>query len=689
MMRLCTMSGAFPRLLILQDVEFLGDQPVTTGGFGEIWKGRYRNITVCLKVARVTQKSDYTGLLKDLTREGIVWSQLSHPNLLPFYGIFPSGDSYGRISLVSPWQENGNISEYLRSNPEEPRLPLVFDVLEGLQYLHEQQIVHEDLKSANILITSAGSACLADFGLSSVVETSVLRWTSLPTMARTGGTLRWQAPELMEELEDGSLPQPTFSSDIYSLASVMYEIFTGKIPYHEWPREATVMFKILQGLTPTRPPEDAETEMADQTWNLMECSWSLNIEDRPNIVEVIQRMHRIPQTNLTLQRRKAYKGNRRKPEDAAPQTVRLKDGRPTFNAEEMGFMLRLDAVNSRPESRVPEGKELQGYEPSALDTTNLPDEHCYPPAPLPKSHNLKSPVPGKARQTSGLKVASQFHRDDSKDVESTSASSTTVPLNLTEDLYRLRLTTGRHLNQGDRQSDSIFNNDATSLDKFSDTDPEDHEDANNLHRPPPPLPPKANAMITTADQSVNPPALQDWGNLPAWKRIYSRLLNWAVIWHLKQFDEAIESTAPGKQVNEDALSIWTTQTYKRYVRALLTDSPARRVERLFVPPDTADAINTAIFAGRHKEASDMLKDLWTPLGLDGMPRLILALAKHKSDSDHWVVHRFSLPDSGLSTYDTYPERTASDARVSIPRISTIRDSHVNLISLLAGGSPFG
>ncbi|THH15041.1 hypothetical protein EW146_g5379 [Bondarzewia mesenterica] len=149
---------------------------------------------------------------------------------------------------------------------------------------------------------------------------------------------------------------------------------------------------------------------------------------------------------------------------------------------------------------------------------------------------------------------------------------------------------------------------------------------------------------------------------PAWQRIHQRLLNWAIVWPLTELDTALNSTTRGNQVDEVALSIWSTQTYKRYVRSKMTDSPPGRVDRLFVPPNMADAISNAVFNGRHGDASGMLRDLWQPFGLEGMPRLLIVLAKHRSDANHWVVHRFSLPDGTLTTYDSYPERCLPDGR---------------------------
>ncbi|KAF9440681.1 hypothetical protein P691DRAFT_686818, partial [Macrolepiota fuliginosa MF-IS2] len=75
----------------------------------------------------------------------------------------------------------------------------------------------------NILIDANVSARLADFGLSSIIDIDIPRWTSLETMTRTGGTTCWVAPGMIEEEEDGGWLRQSFVSDIYSLASVVIE----------------------------------------------------------------------------------------------------------------------------------------------------------------------------------------------------------------------------------------------------------------------------------------------------------------------------------------------------------------------------------------------------------------------------------------------------------------------------------
>lgn len=126
---------------------------------------------------------------------------------------------------------------------------------------------------------------------------------------------------------------------------------------------------------------------------------------------------------------------------------------------------------------------------------------------------------------------------------------------------------------------------------------------------------------------------------PPWRLIHQRLLGWATTWQIPELDAAVGSTTSGCQVDEISLRIWTTQKYKRYVRTQMTKLPQGRVDKLFVPPNVADAISTAVFNRRHEDAHSLLRCLWFPFGLDGIPRQLIVLARHGADENHWVVHR--------------------------------------------------
>lgn len=233
---------------------------------------------------------------------------------------------------------------------------------------------------------------------------------------------------------------------------------------------------------------------------------------------------------------------------------------------------------------------------------------------------------------------------------------------LEEELYRLRQRQGGS-QSGRSHHTWLVSREPGAIDDFEDeerpppsgmptipdTNGDGYAEREGSHSPPLPelpeqpedgeLEPPGGAIPTPQGQwrahDHNPEASQ----LAPWQHIHARLLSWAVIWPQSELDVALNSTTRGQQVDEVALSIWTTQTYKRYVRKTLTDNPVGIVDRLFVPPNMADAISNAVYNGQHGNACGMLRDLWSPFGLPGMPRLLVVLARHRSENDHWVVHR--------------------------------------------------
>ena len=149
----------------------------------------------------------------------------------------------------------------------------VAKILEGLHYLHGQDVVHCDLKAANILSTKTGNVKLTDFGVS----------LNLRAMEReiknVAGTPNWMAPEIIE-LKDASA-----KSDIWSLGCTVIELLTGRPPYAEISNSmtgsystlitnildadngVTVMFRIVEDAMPPIP--EACSDLARQF--LLEC----------------------------------------------------------------------------------------------------------------------------------------------------------------------------------------------------------------------------------------------------------------------------------------------------------------------------------------------------------------------------------------------------------------------------------
>ncbi|KXN91804.1 hypothetical protein AN958_11954 [Leucoagaricus sp. SymC.cos] len=298
LMRLSTRSCLYPRCFKLQGVVTVGSEAIDEGRYGDVWKAVSHDQVVCLKVLRTYQRMPTEPLLKKLSHEALLWGQLSHPNILPFYGIHINEVRRNRFGLVSPWMENGNIVNYLKLNPHVPRILLIHDIASGLQYLHSLNFVHGDIKGTNILVTSKGRACLADFGVSTLLGDNILNWPSLGSEpGRSGGTTRWRAPELfLQESTDNETP-PTPTSDVYSFGCAAYEVLTGRIPFHEIKGEGAMLIARLFTAShekPSRPsPEETSEELTDEMWNLMEDCWNFEPNERPSLDEVLRRLERL------------------------------------------------------------------------------------------------------------------------------------------------------------------------------------------------------------------------------------------------------------------------------------------------------------------------------------------------------------------------------------------------------------
>ena len=137
------------------------------------------------------------------------------------------------------------------------------------------------LFKANILIDDTGRACLADFGLITIISDPSSRLSS--NSSTQGGTTRWMSPELLNpqrfKLKKG---RPTKFSDCYAFGMVIYETISRHLPFH---RDAnhTVVLKVSNGEHPPR-----KARFSDSLWRMLELCWGPQPNARPNIEDVLR-----------------------------------------------------------------------------------------------------------------------------------------------------------------------------------------------------------------------------------------------------------------------------------------------------------------------------------------------------------------------------------------------------------------
>ncbi|KAJ7916171.1 kinase-like domain-containing protein, partial [Mycena leptocephala] len=179
-------------------------------------------------------------------REALIWKNLDHDYVLPFLGV-DSETFPGFLCMVSPWMSRGSLVNN-NVGPCQSSIPvLIYEIAVGLQYLHSQNIVHGDLRGANILLDDQGHARLADFGLTVFADGPLA-----PT--NRGGSARWMAPELLDPKSCGlDVFKRTFASDIYSFACVCLELYTGEPPFSKIFSDGAVLLKVINGDRPECP----------------------------------------------------------------------------------------------------------------------------------------------------------------------------------------------------------------------------------------------------------------------------------------------------------------------------------------------------------------------------------------------------------------------------------------------------
>ncbi|CAM0942732.1 unnamed protein product [Alopecurus aequalis] len=221
-------------LSLLEDITrgFSYDLEIGRGGSAVVYKGILRKGLIGSWTIAVKRLFDATMDEQIFQREIQCLMQVKHKNVVRFLGYcadrqgnmtkwdgeYVMADVHQRL-LVFEYVPNGSLYKCITDKHREWAMcyKIIKGICEGIQYLHDNRIVHLDVKPANILLDNNMSPKISDFGLSRCFKENQRQHI---TETRTG-TLGYIAPELLEE---GVI---TFSTDLYSLGVVIIEILTG------------------------------------------------------------------------------------------------------------------------------------------------------------------------------------------------------------------------------------------------------------------------------------------------------------------------------------------------------------------------------------------------------------------------------------------------------------------------------
>lgn len=214
---------------------------------GEVWAGRdrqlHRNVAV-----KLLHHDDHAPpeRIRRFEREAVAAAQINHPNIVALYD---RGTHDHLQFLIMEYVEGTSLAQYLRGRGPlalDRALEITEEICAALVAAHEANVVHYDVKPSNVMLTTAGSVKVVDFGIAGFTHSHTFTVTPT-TMLSPAGTAQYGAPEqFLDERGDER-------SDLYALGGVLFALLTGAPPFGEGTPLSVIRRKLDED-----PPEVTE-----------------------------------------------------------------------------------------------------------------------------------------------------------------------------------------------------------------------------------------------------------------------------------------------------------------------------------------------------------------------------------------------------------------------------------------------
>ncbi|CAH1766854.1 11183_t:CDS:2, partial [Entrophospora sp. SA101] len=240
---------------------------------------------MAVKEIRFQDLSYFSSLYKSVKEEMSVLEMLDHPNIVSYYGIEVHRD---KVYIFMEYCQGGSLASQLEHGRIEDENVIRFYVvqmLRGLIYLHENNIIHRDIKPDNILLDHMECIKFVDFGAAKILAKNQRTMGKKTTAQKTNinsltGTPMYMAPEIITGGEKGRKG----SMDIWSLGCCILEMATGRRPWSNLDNEWAIMYHVVTG----NPPLPDPSQISEFGMDFLKKCFIRSPQQRPTAKELIK-----------------------------------------------------------------------------------------------------------------------------------------------------------------------------------------------------------------------------------------------------------------------------------------------------------------------------------------------------------------------------------------------------------------
>jgi len=249
-------------------------EPFARGGFGKVYEAKWHDKNVVVKVIKATSEEEEQAV----KREANITLRLSHPNVIKLFGI--TYVKRKRLGIVMEKAEHYSLDKLIGNIDHEKGRNIALGIVDGLEYVHSQKVIHRDIKPQNILLCGPMNDVIpkiADFGVSKVIQT-----VSVMTHTRGIGQFLYMAPEVL------SNSRYTFTADIFSLAMTLFEMMNEQLLTNASPEVYDFVMNVRRGMIGEIP---TTCKVPVYLHNIIKRGWNVNPEVRPTLLEYRSTLH--------------------------------------------------------------------------------------------------------------------------------------------------------------------------------------------------------------------------------------------------------------------------------------------------------------------------------------------------------------------------------------------------------------